>query len=869
MSAFRAALRISRRDALRAKGRTALIMVMIGLPVLVITALITGRATTDVTPYERLDSELGAADARLITFPTRGRVRQDVGAEMLGQRKARRSDRQWTPAEIGTLLDGRLLRYQQKTVEARLADGYDWVDVLEVDLRDPMTRGMRELVEGRFPAAPGEVAVSPALTGRGVRVGGTLPVSRQNRPLRVVGVVQNPNRPGRAELAALPEAVLGHQNDGNSSGWLADTSGPVEQADVRRLNQAGLAVQSRALIERAPDGGESSEPALSGGLVTQGTVSLGVAVVLIVTETVLLAGPAFAVGLRRRRRELAVLAAQGASARQLKTVVLADGLLLGGAAALTGLVLGIAGGALMERLGAGLLDWTHGPLDVPWLQVLGVAALGVVSGVTAALVPAVQASRQSPAQVLAGRAAVDPPGRAGRPLLGLVLVVLGAGGCVAAARRDELSVVVAAVVLGLGLVALMPWLVRRTGRLAGRLPLPMRLSVRDAARHRVRTSSAAGAVMGATMVAVVFGMVMASTYAEREAIRTSVEPLGTLTITHWETADQAGWSRLKAEAERLLPGVELVPVSTAVDDRGDEVRGRVAWSPAQCADRSRCVPPDWWGASLPVGDERVLRFLLRRHDERAEAALARGGAVVFDPEIVRDGTVEIQLELPRAGSSLEARTLRLPAVVASPPEAAQTGVLIPASALTAAGFEVVENRLYAAHVPADEARLFRAFNTVTPGVQVHVERRGDEGAFTVLLVLLGAAMVLVLGGTFAATGLAVADMRQDLDTMTAVGAAPRVRRLVVAAQAAYLSGLGALVGLAGGVVAGAALIRAGWNTFSIVGPSSREIVEMSRPEIFEIPWLFLAGLVIGLPLLAAVVAGTFTRTRPVLARRVA
>ncbi|TDD47775.1 FtsX-like permease family protein [Nonomuraea terrae] len=854
---LRAALRISRRDAWRAKGRTALIMVMIGLPVLVITALITGRATTDVTPYEQLDSTLGSADARLITFPTRGRVRQDVAARSIGQHKASRPDRQWTPAELGTLLDGRLLRYQQKTGEVRLPDGYDWVDVLEVDLRDPMTRGMRELVEGRFPAAPGEVAVSPALTGRGARIGGTLPVTRDNRPMRVVGVVQNPNRPGSAELTALPEAVLGHQNDGDNSGWLADTPGSVRRADVRRLNQAGLAVQSRALIERLPDDGESPVPAMSGSP-TRGAVSLGVAIVLVVMETVLLAGPAFAVGLRRRRRELAVLAAQGASGRQLKAVVLADGLVLGGAAALMGMVLGIGAGALIASVGAPLLNWTHGPLDVPWPEVLAVAALGVVSGVTAALVPAVQASRQSPAQVLAGRAAVDPPGRAARPLLGLVLVVLGTGGCFAAARHDDLAVVISAVVLALGLIVLMPWLVRSTGRLAGRLPLPLRLSVRDAARHRVRTSSAAGAVMGATMAAVVLGLVAASAFAQREAERTSVEPLGTLTIRTWASTTDGQWSRLRVEAERLLPGVPLVPGAVAVNAEGKEVRLQGDRHPLHCAGPTKCLPPRWDGGGiLPVGDERLLTFLLERHDPRAEAALARGSAVVIGSGMAHDGVVQLVAESWEGG---EDERLTLPAVVAKAAEPAQTGALIPASALEKAGFTVVERHLYAAHVPADEARLQRALNTVASGVNISVERRGDEDALTVLLVLLGAAMVLVLGGTFAATGLAAADMRQDLDTMSAVGAAPRVRRLVVAAQAAYLSGLGAAVGLAGGAVGGAALIRWNWETGIHPG---------GHPQVVEIPWLFLAGLVVGLPLLAALVAGTFTRTRPARARRVA
>jgi putative ABC transport system permease protein len=177
MSRFRAALRISRRDALRSKGRTALIMVMIGLPVLVITAVLTGAATSQVTPQERVDSLLGAADARIITRPYRIPVEQDYTGQSNWQRDAESRPPgspgpPWTPAEINALLDGRLLRYQESLVEARLADGYDLADVLEVDLRDPMTSGMRRLVEGRFAAAPGEVAVSPEMADRGARIGG-------------------------------------------------------------------------------------------------------------------------------------------------------------------------------------------------------------------------------------------------------------------------------------------------------------------------------------------------------------------------------------------------------------------------------------------------------------------------------------------------------------------------------------------------------------------------------------------------------------------------------------------------------------------------------------------------------------------------
>ncbi|MEV0230430.1 FtsX-like permease family protein [Nonomuraea sp. NPDC050786] len=850
MSAFGAALRISRRDALRFKGRTALIMVMIGLPVLVITAVLTSSATTSVSPPEKLGTLLGAADARILTFPFRTPVRQMVSGESGSQPDAKRSERQWTPAEIGTLLPGRLLRWQQSTVEARLPGGYHRMDVVEADLRDPLTSGMRRLVEGRFAAAPGEVAVSPEMADRGIRIGDTVKVWRPDRIVRVVGVAENPNRPGILEMLALPDGLLKHQNDGNSSGWLIDTAAPVQWTDVRRLNQAGLAVSSRAVIE-------SSDFDDSGPRDLHGLVELGVAVVLIVTETVLLAGPAFAVGLRRRRRELAVIAAQGGSGRQLKAIVLADGLVLGGLAALAGAALGIGAGLVAESYLARSLDWWHGPADVPWVQVLGVAVLGVVSGLTAAIVPAIQASRQSPVQVLAGRAAVDTHGRAGRPLLGIALVALGVAANVWAVRGTLLSVAVASVPVVLGFVALMPWLVQVTGRLAGRLPLPLRLSVRDASRHRVRTASAAAAVMAATMGAVALGIGADSSYADREANHGTVTPMGTTTFEGMGLDDQA-WAKLRAFVKGKVPAGSLVTGPAVTDARGEPLAVNVAWT--KYCTKDDCRSPDLYFVRMPVGDERVLGFLQGRRDPQAAAALAAGKAVAFDPRLVRDGFVELEVRPLVAEDNKPIKSLRVPAVVSKAADASQTGVIIPASAMTAAGFKAVERVLYTSYVPDDDLGLNTEITIlVGEGAFADVNKGYGEDRFMVLLVLLGAALVLVLGGTFAATGLAAADMRQDLDTLTAVGGPPRVRRLVVAAQAAYISGLGALVGLVGGTVSGIALT---W-------PLTRSSMEVyAGPQVIAIPWLFLAAVVVGLPLLAAVVAGLCARTRMTLARRV-
>ncbi|MFI7113020.1 FtsX-like permease family protein [Nonomuraea sp. NPDC050227] len=852
MSAFLAALRISRRDASRFKGRSALIMVMIGLPVLVITAVLTGAATTSVTPKERAVTHLGAADARLLTFPYRTPVRQDYSGDSAYQPKSGTSQRPWTPAEINTLLPGRLLRFQTSPANVRLPDGFNQADVVEIDLRDPMTAGMRTLKQGRYAAAPGEVAISPKMADLGVRVGDTLTVRRPDRTVKVVGVAENPNRPGILELLALPEGVLVHQNDGNSSGWLVDTAGPVMRSKVSQLNDAGLGVTSRAVLDAHKDDGSRGNPND-----TRDLVQLGVVIVFVVMETVLLAGPAFAVGLRRRRRELAVISAQGGSPRHLRMIVLADGLVLGGAAAVLGVVLGIGPGLLGESIAARELDWSHGPADVPWLPVLGVAALGLVSGLIAAIVPAVQASRQNTAQVLAGRAA-EARGRARRPVLGIVLVTAGLGAIGYAMTRGQVTMIAAFVPFVFGMVALTPWLVQATSRIAARLPLPLRLSVRDAARHRVRTASATAAVMAATMGAVALGIGSSSAYTQQEEQNVTVFPLGTTVIGGATKMDGPTWARLKDAVRARFPGTDIVTGHEATDAKGRDLWLTVprTCEPA-CAQRLYDQPP--------IGGADLLAFLQKRRDPQAAAALAAGKAVAFSTDVVRDGTIELTVSDWGSDTIKERKRVRIPAVVSSGADPRQAGAVIPPQALAKAGLGTVERVLYTASPPQDERRMEADLRgEVNGNLYLHVERGRAEDRAVALLVLLGAALVLVLGGTFAATGLAAADMRPDLNNLSAVGAAPRVRRLVVAAQAAYIAGLGAATGLVAGAVAGVALT---WP-MTRTGASGMNAL-LAGPGAIDVPWSFLAVVVLGLPLVAALVAGLLTRTRLVLARRVA
>ncbi|QFY09216.1 FtsX-like permease family protein [Nonomuraea phyllanthi] len=831
MSVVLAALRLARRNAWRSRGRSALIMVMIGLPVLVITGILTLTETMNVSLREGLVAELGAADVRLVQTPE-GTVlqQQPNGATWNTGDGDGAAASELAATEVAALLGPGTRVIPLSAGVLRV--GTERVDALETDLRDPLTRGMLTLSEGRFPAAD-EVAVTPAL---GLRPGDLLRPSGA-APLKVVGVVEHPHRPSLREVVG-PDLPLAAPDDLWSPnmygpGWLADTAKPVSWSDVPALNSAGLYVTSRGMLLDPPP-----TPVRSPGTDVQHAIGLGAMVIMVVLEIVLLAGPAFAVGLRRRRRELAEIAAQGGSAGHLRAIVLAEGLVLGGAATFVATALGIGAGVLAAPVVA---RWGGqiGPAEVPWAPVLGVAALGLVAGTVAALVPAVQAARQDPVTVLAGRApaAADRPGW---PLAGAALVLAGLGATVVARRQpDSVWVWASAVLIMIGLVVVTPWLIRFTGRPAGRLRLPLRVSVRDAVRHRSRTASAVAAVMAVTATVVAMGIGAYSEYMDRRNAYTSARPAGMLAI--WGgTMSDATWTKLRAETARQLPGVPLASGYLAQDAKGHRyaLRYSVRWN----GTRTR--------RTAAIGDQALLRLLQGRDDPQAAAALAGGKAVVFDPAAVRDG----KLRLRASSTGSPPRKLDVPAVVATPSDEHQGGALLPRALVEQAGFSTAERQLYAMHrLPADTT-LWRDLTQVTRRVTIAAEEGYRNVPDPGLWGWLGGALVLVVGGTLAATRLAAADMRPERATMAAIGAQPGTLRVVVAGQALYISGLGALVGLAAGTVTGVALSR----------PMTTH--GASDPATIAIPWAFVIAVVVGLPVVATV-AALITRTRLPLTRR--
>ncbi len=234
-------------------------------------------------------------------------------------------------------------------------------------------------------------------------------------------------------------------------------------------------------------------------------------------EAALVVAAAFAVGLRRRQREVGLLAATGAGAGDVVTAILVSAALLSLLGGGLGAVLGIGVAALLHPH---LDAWTGrsiGPFELAVPQLVGTVLLGLATAVASAWLPARAAARMPVRLALSGRRP-QPIGARKWLSSGSVMVLIGLGLTLIAPHFDgPLSVTanLTGAVLGvLGFGACSPWLLERLARSAGRLPLPWRLAVRDAGRFRSRNGPVVAAILAGVAVSVTASAVLASIAAD-------------------------------------------------------------------------------------------------------------------------------------------------------------------------------------------------------------------------------------------------------------------------------------------------------------------------------------------------------------------
>ncbi|HET7431372.1 MAG TPA: FtsX-like permease family protein [Nocardioides sp.] len=846
LSGWRLALRLAWREARRAKGRSLLVLVMVTFPVIAVVAADVAQATSSVSSVEGLDRTIGSSQA-LVTAVSGSRVAQLPDPGLGGFVTTGGGHHAPTWRQVRAALGGPrpVTEVRQRELRVRTDLGLLDVGATATDLGNPLTTGLFRLTSGRFPAAPDEVAVNGDLAEHGFAVGDRMTLGH-GRTVTVVGIAES------ASERTYPRLVgsLGLLPPDGPRQWLVG-GGPVSWDDVLAVNQVGAIAVSRSVIEHPPSR-DQLPPELAYAMSTDRTQIYTVLVligVMALLEVVLLAGPAFAVGARRQSRTLALLAANGGTPRQSRRMILGSAVVLGSVGAVVGIVLGLGVGRAILPLLQQHSDQWFGPFQVRWSHLAVVGVFGLLSALLAAVVPAWIASRQDVVAVLAGRRG-DRKASLRSPFVGVALLGVGIVLAVMGARQGagDLLIAAAAVVSVFGMIFLVPVVVVLVARLGRRLPLPLRYAVRDAARHRTRTVPAVAAVAATVAGIVTLSIANTSDQAQARAQYTQRLPIGDGAVSQ---ARPQEWPAVRRTVEQALPDVTVTDV-VGVPGRQQDLHfglpghGRLSFGYAPEFDSGLLVGADALPRTLVSGAALTA----------ARDVLARGGAVVLTDRPVAARTV-----LVRSG---KARPVEVPAtfVAVGPGETAPLlGVVSPALAhRLGLHTRQVGLQLHGAPITsADEDRLSQELASVSPRVSLYVEHGYQVASAekVVLWILFGLAGVLMLGGTLTATFLALSDARPDLATLSAVGASPRTRRGVAAAYAVSVGVVGALLGAAVGFIPGIAVSYPLTRDFTGAGPS----------HYLAIPWLEIAGLVVALPVLTALVVGLLARSRLPLSAR--
>jgi putative ABC transport system permease protein len=879
VSGWRCGLRIARRSLRRHLGRSILIATLIAVPIAGATVM-SGLLRTMTGPEHDAYQQLGAADGLAEVSPFSAIPGWQPGAVPGSGDPDRVPERDAKKVDLAALLPpGSRAVHDDFGGRLRLLAGDKVVraQISLVMVGDPLTAHRARLVSGRAPEGTGEAVVSEPLAKRlGLLDGDHLRDGARLTPddgpaVTVTGVIVNPGSTGQEVVMAPPGSDLTRSphyerwDDGSMLYFVDLPEGADPDALWPKLAEHGIAFTPRAAYLE-PDRYPQMAVYQDDPLETAGPVALVVGFGLL--EVVLLAGAAFAVGARRQVRELGLIAANGGTGKHVGRTVLAEGVTLGVLGAVGGLLLGVgvtfAAWPVWEALTGEVIDgWLFG-----WPELALAGAVGALSGLAAALLPAIGVARMEPVDALAQRFRSTSLG-ARLPILGVVLLVAGLAGVLVAGvlARQELArfreaadesdgyvqpdlnlptmvVLVAGLVAVVGLVMSTSGVVATLARIAGRLPLSGRLALRDAGRHRHRTVPAVAAIM----IVVTGSVTMAFMFSGNAAGEEKTQPDNTLTLQADLVAASGDDKEAVADANRdlaagaravtaELPGGKAVPVPTAHGADGQVLLD--VWQTNTCV-----------AGTIGVADPAVLELTLgHRPDAGLLADLDRGKVVALDECYLQDGEVttvpgdenEKAPLLPGRYEPAPEHTsyFNLPAAFVSAETAREQG-------WTAQASTVVVRYSPSASQDDIDAAIVAAQNK---GLDAWESSDIDDEVNLVNLALAGGAGLVTLLGVAVTVALSAAESRADMATLAAIGAQPRRRRTFAGAQALVLSAVGTLLGL----VLGGAL---GFAAGPLAGESG-----------FAVPWSNLGITVFAVPLLAVGVAMLVTRAKLPMVRR--
>jgi putative ABC transport system permease protein len=670
------------------------------------------------------------------------------------------------------------------------------------------------LVSGSYPAGPGQVALTSQEAARyDAHPGGTWQAA--GLTWQVTGIVQDPSK-------------------------LADEFALVAPGQLRHPSQV-IMLLGPAAAQQLLGGTVPGVPAAAVSLPTQQVGGVAPAVQILVVEVLgltfagLVSVASFSVLAQRRLRALGMLAAIGATERNLRLVMIAGGLVVGVAAALVGAVLGLAAwiayAPTVQRDTGHAVDVAH----LPWWAfaigvVLAIATSALASrrpAKTMAAVPVVTALSGRPAPPKAVRRSVLPG--VGVFATGLCCLALSGGlngeagsNGTGGGKAHALFLLVGVVITIIGVCLLAPLAIGvLAAGAAPRLPVAIRIALRDLVRYRARS--------GAALAATTFAVFLAMGICIVASIRFD-NPL------NWIGPNLSGSQVTVGAAQSTGPG-EMTPLSAAqlaaLTTRVNTFAASLHASAVPLETSAILYQVGTQAHSVqnftgPAGDDSVYVAtpqLLATYGIKAGQIAPGTDILTMRPGLAGVPRLEMIFTPPRTcndndptcgyGSS--------PGADGGPPctlsnyclasPAIATLSSLP-SGTSAPNTVATEYAVRKYHVPTHlQGWLIQAAAPLTAAQRSAVRQFGNANEvqvqtatynpglvdFTEGATALG--IVIALSVLAMSVGLIRSETAPDLRTLTATGASGMTRRMITAATAAALGLLGAILGTAGAVIA--------------------------------------------------------------------
>jgi putative ABC transport system permease protein len=532
----------------------------------------------------------------------------------------------------------------------------------------------------------------------------------------------------------------------------------------------------------------------------------------------------FSVIVAQRLREIAVLAAVGATPRQIRRSLRYEGLVIGLIGSALGVIAGIALSYLVVLLlGAFGADLPGGGVAVSPSTVAGGIVAGTVITFLSVVIPARRASRTEPIEALRS-AEVEATGvPRGRTIIAAALVVLGFAGLIFGGGLA--SVGLGALALFVGVIVAGPFIAIAGTRilrpLMSRFGLEGRLAADNTARNPKRTATTANALLiGVFLVSLV---TVAGTSAKDYVVGE---------IKKLESADYLISSDGGTLDAALIADLESI----------DGVNEASAF-------RREAVTLDGTASLLSTADVAALQEIADIDVSEGSLDDLRDGAIaVIEDQAGEDERRRVGGTVTVADSAGQSVDLEVVAVLGTSIDALQTGSLVTEetfdglvgdTAPTVAFVDVESGDQSDTKDAIEEATALRPDITVTEGNAL-ARTVGSIFDFVINLVnvLLLMSVVIALIGIVNTLSLSILERRRELGLLRAVGMTDRTVHRMIRLESVLIAALGTVTGLVLGAVVGWTLVRS--------------IDRLTEADIsLSIPWLplaiiLVAGVALGL-----------------------